>query len=42
VHATGYVVGTPAGVFSIMFGTTDAGSQDAAVQTAVHTLRLTA
>jgi Protein of unknown function (DUF2510) len=42
VHATGYVVGTSAGVFSIMFGTTDAGSQDPDVQTAVRTLRLTA
>jgi hypothetical protein len=42
VHATGYVVGTPAGVYSIMFGTTDDGSQDAEVHTAVRTLRLTA
>jgi hypothetical protein len=42
VHATGYVVGTTAGVFSIMFGTTTDGSQDSAVQTAVRTLHLTA
>jgi hypothetical protein len=41
VHATGYVVGTPAGVYSIMFGTTDDGSQDADVHAAVRTLRLT-
>jgi Protein of unknown function (DUF2510) len=40
VHATGYVVGTSRGVFGIMFGTTDVGSQDADVQTALHTLRL--
>jgi len=42
VHATGYVVGTSSGVFSIMFGTTVDGSQDADVQTALRTLRLTA
>ena len=41
VHATGYVVGTSSGVFSVMFGTTDDG-QDPDVQTALRTLRLTA
>jgi hypothetical protein len=40
VYATGYVVGTPAGVHIVMFGTTDAGSQNADVQTARRTLQI--
>jgi len=40
VHSTAFIVGTSKGVYAVIFGTADDGSQDADVQTALRTLRV--
>jgi hypothetical protein len=40
VHSTAFIVGTSKGVYAVIFGTADAGSQDTDVQTALHTLHV--
>jgi len=40
VHSTAFIVGTSKGVYAVIFGTADNGSQDTDVQTALQTLHV--